>query len=188
MLIPIGIFASSGARAAGAFDLLESTVLTGSQNAIEFTNLATKYAATYQHFQLRVTARSTSGNSQINGLLRLNGDSGSNYAFHFLFADGADVYSAGAGSQSSIELGAFVTAARSSNIFSAGVIDILDPFETTKNKTIRTLMGSTEFNRIFLSSGLWMNTAEVTTLRFVGSAGDWAQGTRISLYGIKATA
>jgi hypothetical protein len=112
MLIPIGIFASSGSAPRGAFDLLESTVLTGSQNAIEFTNLATKYAATYQHFQLRVTARSTSGNSQINGLLRLNGDSGNNYSYHFLFADGSAVYSAGSDSQSSIELGAFVTAAR----------------------------------------------------------------------------
>jgi hypothetical protein len=49
-------------------------------------------------------------------------------------------------------------------------------------------MGSTEFNRIFLSSGLWMNTAQVATLRFVGSAGDWDTGTRVSLYGIKATA
>lgn len=191
MPIPLGILAAAGRSQApaGAFQLLESTVLTGSQNSLEFTNLATKYAATYQHLQVRFVARSTSGNLQISGWLRFNGDTGNNYAYHFLYADGSAVYSNfPASSTNIIDLGAFVTAAQSANIFSSAVIDILDPFETTKNKTTRTLLGSTGFNRMFLSSGLWLNTGQITSLRLVGNTGDWAQGTRVSLYGIKATA
>jgi len=40
-------------------------------------------------------------------------------------------------------------------------------------------------NNIALKSGLWVNTAAVTSISFANSSGDMVAGTRFSLYGIK---
>jgi cytochrome P450 len=69
--------------------------------------------------------------------------------------------------------------------FGAGVVDILDSYSTTKNKTIRAFYGkATASNRIALSSGFWNNTAALTQVRF-SAIGSFVTGSRFSLYGIK---
>jgi hypothetical protein len=72
--------------------------------------------------------------------------------------------------------------------FGAGVIDILDPFSTTKNKTLRGLGGitSSEATNIALRSGSWASTSAVTSITCLPfSADNWVAGSRFSLYGIK---
>jgi hypothetical protein len=70
-----------------------------------------------------------------------------------------------------------------------GVIDILDAFETTKNKTIRSFGGQvgSGANLILLHSGFWNNTAAISSITLgVNGAPQFATGCRFSLYGIKA--
>jgi hypothetical protein len=50
---------------------------------------------------------------------------------------------------------------------------------------VRILNGSTDLNRIALSSGLWINTASTTSLSMHSVFGDFITGSRFSLYGIK---
>ncbi len=192
MPIPLGILAAAGARqAAGAtFELLESTVVgSGGQASVEFTNLTTKYATTYQHLQVRLVARTTRAVTE-DGATRilLNGDSTlSNYRAHFLVGTGSTVVSYDAGNNP--ELGSFPGANAGANQFAPMVIDLLDPFETTKNKTMRLLAGSAgSVNSIRMHSTAWFNTNSVTTIAINATVGSWAQFSRFSLYGIKATA
>jgi hypothetical protein len=186
MLIPIGIFASSGsaAPAVQSFDLLESTVLTGNQASVSFTNLASKYAATYQHLQLRVVVRDTfTGGDGSTVLMRFNGDAGNNYSFHFLEGNGSSVLS-----KNGVSTNRILFQQSSNGNWSADVIDILDPFETTKNKTTRILCGAPTVPYVGLLSGNWRNTAQITSILLQTEGFNLAQGSRFSLYGIKATA
>jgi hypothetical protein len=190
MLIPLGFLAASGAESA-TFQLLETTVLTGSQASVEFTNLTTKYASTYQHLQIRMTARMTGSNNFENLLVRLNSDTGSNYARHALLGNGSGVSSSASTSQTTMNLGPVPAGGnQGSGQFGAAVIDILDPYES-KNKTIRNLFGKHTPTGgetwVGLTSGVWLNTASLTTiLLYPETASQFATGSCFSLYGLKA--
>jgi len=182
----LGFFATAGAGAAGSFDLLESQVLSSNTASITFSSLST-YASTYQHLQIRFTARSTNSGTTSGGM-RFNSDSGNNYALHSLEGNGSAVFSGASTSQNNMLLmvGGVPGASAASGLFCAGVFDILDPFETTKNKTVKALQGFATGGPIRLNSGLWINTSALTSANLFPSLGDWLTGSRFSLYGIKA--
>jgi hypothetical protein len=184
MLIPLGFLASSGVSA-GAFELLESTVLTGSQASVEFTNLTTKYAADYQHLQLRVVARSTVADDADQLQLAINGTSNGT---HSLVGTGSTVFGL---YYSTDKVMGWISANNGpANAFGVMVLDVLDPFETTKNTTVRSLSGHAQSAapRIGLQSGALFATNSVTSLAVNARGGNLAQYSRFSLYGIKATA
>jgi hypothetical protein len=197
MLIPLGILASSGG-AAGSYELIETVSLSSGQSSVTFSSLDT-YNTTYQHLQVRASARMSVASNGTTGNLRLNGDTGANYARHYLQGTGSAVQSDAVTSNSYMyNLYAINAANDVSNSFTAIVVDILDPFETTKNTTVRALSGVPgNENRIRLGSGLWMNTASVTSITFISDQGgtsltfveeggaNFVQYSRFSLYGIK---
>ncbi len=190
MAFSMGLLGASAPAPAATFQLLESTVLTGSQASVEFTNLTTKYAATYQHLQIRALARTTRTVSNDILGLRFNGDTGGNYSWHVLNGNGSSVASEGGANTSYIVTFAATGNTATTESFGATVWDILDPFETTKNKTTRTLYGRQHSgdSNIALSSGNWRNTASTTSLTlFSGTGNNLAQFSRFSLYGIRGS-
>ena len=180
MPITLGILAQSRqAVATGAFDLLESTVLTSSQASVEFTNLSTKYSATYEHLQVRIVALSGQANW---ASIRLNGDAAAaNYRAHSLIGNGSTVSSAAWNGSTN---GANIQILAGSTTPASSVIDILDPFSTSKNKTLRSLTGWVG-NDLALTSGLYINTAAITEIRFRHDSSTFSSGSRFSLYGIR---
>jgi hypothetical protein len=73
-----------------------------------------------------------------------------------------------------------------SNQFTAVVIDLLDVYSTTKNKTIRALYGSSGTpNVVQLLSGAWFSTSSTTSLTVGRLSNNFTNGSRFSLYGIK---
>jgi hypothetical protein len=178
---------AAGAGAAGAYDLLETQILTSSATSVEFTGLGDY--SDYKHLQLRMTARSTL--ADVGGVtmqIRLNSDSGNNYARHRLQGDGSSVSSGAEASRNSMELGVYTFNNEATGIFGASVIDILDFSNSSKNSTLRSLDGWTASgtNRIALRSGLWNNTAAVTSVLVIpGFDRSFLTGSRFSLYGIK---
>lgn len=189
MPIPLGILAAAGVRpagAAGAYDLLTSTILTGSAATVSFTNLATSYASTYQHLQIRFVAQGTRTGGNMELYATANGLT--SYRSHWLVGNGSTAASSTL-SYSKMFLGN-ITGADSTSQFGAGVIDILDPFES-KNKTVRTLIGTTSApNRIALQSALIETTSQLSsfTLELEPGGFGFATGSRVSLYGLKASA
>jgi hypothetical protein len=177
---------AAGQVAAGSFDLLETQVLASSAASVTFSSLST-YAADYQHLQIRFAARSTrSGNADDPLNLQFNTIT-SGYFNHQLSGDGSSVTSGAGTSLSGIRVGRLTAASSTASAFGAGVIDVLDPFETTKNTTFRSLSGSTSANFISLFSGSHATTAALTEIKLLsGTANSLVTGSRFSIYGWKA--
>lgn len=179
-LIPLGVLAASAAQpAGGSYDLLETITVGTAVASVEFTNLNATYGSTYKHLQVRIVALSGQANW---ASIRLNGDAtAANYRAHSLIGNGSTVSSAawnGSTNGASIQILAGSTTPASS------VIDILDAFSTSKNKTLRSLTGWIG-NDLALTSGLYINTAAITEIRFRHDSSTFSSGTRISIYGIK---
>ena len=168
---------------------IATTLLASSSGTITFSNIPQNY----KHLQIRMISRNTGAGiaGTLNNWLTFNSDSGSNYTYHGLQGNGTAAAAFGAATQTRITLpnqspGADATA----NAFGAAVIDILDYANTNKFKTVRTLYGAndnttnTEY-RVFLVSGLWMNTAAITSITLVPELANFATNSRFSLYGIK---
>jgi hypothetical protein len=72
------------------------------------------------------------------------------------------------------------------NSFGAGVIDILDYSSTTKNKTVRAIYGVSDATPgVNLTSGLYAQTTAISSLTVTTATGNFAVGSRASLYGIR---
>lgn len=175
------------AATAGSFDLLQTEILTGSQASVTFSDLGDYATAGYQHLQIRYAVRSTRSqvNSGIN--LRFNADTGTNYIIHGLVGSGSSVSSYSSTGRSNTGGLPIPAANATASAFGGGVYDLLDPFETTKYTTVRGLGGiASSFNELQLASGLWLNTAALSSIIFVEpNSAEFATGSRFSLYGIR---
>ena len=186
MLIPFGILSAAGVQLAptGSYDLISTTILGTSAASVTFSNLG-DYSSTYKHLQIRSVGKTTlSGDGAENLVLRFNGDTGSNYARHFLQAQSSTATSGNAVSTSYVSGGILPTNAIAA--FGVNVCDVLDAYSTTKNKTTRTFYGSpSALSFVGLGSGVWLNTASITSITLSSSGGNLNTGSRFSLYGIK---
>jgi len=189
-LFPLGILSAAGGGAAliPDYDLLETQILGSTQASITFSSLGT-YSSTYKHLQIRMAARTNSANDYQDTLLRINGAT-TGYDSHWLVGTGSVVQSSNQINQSRIYI---VSAANGngavSGSYGAAVIDVLDSFSTTKNKTIRALAGRVITGgegRVVLGSGLRRSTDSITAIEiYPDASASWLAGSRFSLYGIK---
>jgi len=185
----LGLLGAAGGKLETAYDLLTTQILPGNSSTVTFNNLNT-YAANYQHLQIRISARSSRPATNGNYYLRFNGDTGSNYSTYYMRGTGTDTESAAI--QQSDGPGLYVyqgvtAATHNSGTFAAGVIDINDPFETTKFTTCKIMTGyaGSAIDRILLESGLWAATAAVDSITFEEFFGySFVTGSRFSLYGL----
>jgi hypothetical protein len=183
MLIPLGFLAGSGGAVEPAYELISTTILDTTTASVTFSSLG-DYSSTYKHLQIRLSAKqSSTGYGEFR--LRFNSDTGSNYSNHHLAGNGSSVSSAGQASQTSARAGWLVRNSVA-NIFSVGVVDILDAYSTTKNKTFRSLAGGpdTGSREIYFGSGAYFSTASVTTITITPDQ-NFLAGSRFSLYGIR---
>ena len=188
-LFPLGILSAAGAGGE-TYELIASNILgtATSEVVFDFSSLA----SAYKHLQIRTVARTNRAGDDLESIaLRLNTDTSANYAWHALVGRGdtspATVISENATSQTSMRIGLVTGSTATANAFSPLVIDVLDSYATTKNKTVRILSGVTANSpRVYLSSGLWINTASVTSATLLTlNGGSFIAGSRFSLYGIK---
>jgi hypothetical protein len=181
MLIPFGTLAASGG-VQGDYELIETQILGSSQAAVVFSNLG-DYSSTYKHLQIRLVARGDRAAVSDTVNLRINADTGSNYAFHLLGANGSSVYSYGEANTNRIPTGDITAATFAANAFGALVIDILDPYSTTKNKTVRSFGGNQ--GQLSLFSGHRRNTESTTSISLIAATNSFVAGSRFSIYGVK---
>lgn len=182
----IGFFATAGAgAAAGAFELIATQLITTNTADLTFASIP----QTYKHLQLRYVAR---GNNNVTNLrFRLNGDTGGNYANHSLFGNGSSVFSDNSTSSTRMFTSEFSYDSGSpAGAFTPGIVDFLDYSSSSKNTTMRCLMGFNDAGvtpNIRLRSAAWFNTAAVTSLLVFTDSGTgrFVSGSRFSLYGIK---
>lgn len=181
MPIPLGILAAAGVRpagAAGAYELIE-TITVGSTPVSSVTFNVGSYNTTYEHLQIRYASLS-SLDTWLN--IRVNGAT-TNYYSHRLQGESGSVTSGASGSTS---IGMQLMGLTGTSVVPGrGVFDILDPFNSNKNTVVRGLTGGP--NTVALTSGMWNNTASVTSLELVNGGGNFTQFSRFSIYGIRGS-
>jgi len=164
---------------AGAYESIATvTVGAGGAATVTFSSIP----STYTHLQIRGIMLSTTAN---HADMQLNGDTGNNYAAHALEGNGSAV-SSFAGTSRANMFSIFYTPGTSTGI-GGGVADILDYTNTNKNTTVRSLRGTDNngSGNLSLISGLWMNTAAVTSITLTARGGTFAQYSSFALYGIR---
>ena len=188
----LGVVASgiSGHLVTGAFESI-ATVTTGGSNPITFSSIP----QTYKSLQIRYTARSNRSTyySDDGFALQVNGISGNDqYQWHNI--QGYAGYSSvntnrgySGSNTNKIQLQELPATLLSSNIYSTGIVDIVDYSSSTKYKTIKQISGgdsnSSNEGSIVLGSGFaFVNTNAITSISFLATAS--IIGT-FALYGIK---
>ena len=171
-----------------SFESIATATGTGSSGTITFSSIP----STYQHLQLRWIAKgTTTGTDGRQNIAVTFNSTTTNYVSHFLYGDGsavtADVFLA----DTSVNLvGAGVrSGTNQTNTHGAGILDIHDYASTTKNKTVRAFFGndcnlSNANFGVRLNSGLWINTAAITSITLTGTD-NFTTSTSFALYGIK---
>lgn len=171
------------------FESIATLTAAGGETSLTFSSIP----STYKHLQLRILAKDTTNNTDDAGYsLRFNGISTTVYDFHRIKADGTNVSANGTVNQSSMSFtyGAVASGAAAASMFGVGIIDIHDYTDTSKNKTVRALVGSNinsagTTTGIALDSGLWRSTAAISSITFLPDLTAFAAGSVFSLYGIK---
>jgi hypothetical protein len=167
--------------------LISTTVLTQNEPSVTFD--VSSFAGVYKHLQIVSAVRAQRDTFQNTyPHLRFNNDSSSIYTNHFLIGTNSGVTSFGGGGEQQMGLAWIPTQNAASNNFGGIIIDILDPFSSSKNKTIRTLGGSsgTDEPRVSLSSGAYLSTNPVSSITIFSTTGNLIAGSRFSLYGVTA--
>jgi len=150
---------------------------------IEFTSIP----STFKHLQIRGIGNVPAGATSLT--VQFNSDTtNANYFYHELYGSGsgAAVSLAKSGGQP-LYLQYWGGLPSTSNIYGAGVIDILDYTDTNKYKTVRSLGGydANGSGYIMFDSGLWMDTSAITSIKLAPSPNSFAQYSSFALYGIK---
>jgi len=137
MLIPFGVFSAgvSSIAPAGSYDLISTTILGSTTASVTFD--VSTLSATYKHLQIRSVSRVTGSFGTVDDLMTFN-LSTTGYTSHYLLGNGSAASSgASTGRANMITYNSSSGATSASNVFGANVLDILDAFSTSKNKTIR---------------------------------------------------
>lgn len=178
------MLAGNDAYSPGAYELISTTVLGSSQATVTFD--VSTYASTYKHLQIRYTGRSNRADTDSILGIRFNSAT-TNYRHHMVYGNGSTVISATSTDTYIHEYAGLSGNTAPSNTFAAGVIDILDPFSSSKNTTIRALVGQmhSSYPRVSLNSGAWFDTAVVTSISCTDIFSTMVAGSRLSIYGLK---
>lgn len=182
LLARIGAIASSGGDA-GSFDSIATISPSSSTATIDFTNIPQTYASL--HFRIRYQDNSTAGGG---AFIQFNNNTGSNYARHVINnLSGGSITASGSTSQTSILL---ATTPTNASYATVQLLDIHNYTSSTSNKTARWVVGKDTnglyaSNYIQIGSGLWINTAAITSVKFSLFSGTFNTGTSIALYGVK---
>jgi hypothetical protein len=167
-----------------SFESISTVTAAGGETSLSFTSIA----GTYKSLQMRYIGMDNSGGTSAGALkIRLNSDSGANYTEHKLLGTGTSASAGGATGRNELRMDYGVTQSGSTSTFAVGIMDLVDYASTTKYKTMRGFGGQDKNGTGFinLSSGLWLNTAAITTIQVLPESSAFAAGSTFALYGIK---
>jgi hypothetical protein len=158
-----------------------ATVSLTTASTIVFDNIPSNYS----HLQIRMCNLSEVLAGDVR--LQFNSDTGSNYALHYLYGNGASA-TAGGSANTTYSYG---SVSGNSSYPGVAIMDVLDYTSTTKNKTVRSL-GGVDVNGsggyVWFASGLWKPTTPVAINKitlFINNY-NFNANSHFALYGIKA--
>lgn len=166
--------------------LITETILTGNAASVTF-DVSTFAAEGYKHLQIRAVVRTSHSASYDETYVGFNSDTtAGNYKSHILYGTGSAASSTvWTNGSKGFRVADIAAASLASSIFTPIIIDVADPFSSTKNKTAKSFSGITSLNFISFSSGLWMSNSAVSSVIVSSGNGSFVAGSRFSIYGSK---
>lgn len=162
-----------------AFDSIQTYTLGSAQSTVTFSSIP----QTYKYLEIHSVTFGT-GTTMV---ARLNGDSGSNYTFHRVMSWGSGApESAGQTGRPDFAI-SYVGGSTTSKPL-GNIMYFNDYSDTNKNTTFTSLNGvdNNGSGNVGIWSGLWNNTAAVTSISFRCEDGsNFQANTTFALYGIK---
>lgn len=175
-----------------AYDLLASEELSSSSTSIEFTNIST-YSSGYDSLVFRTVLKANNNSPNRVFSMRVGSggslEAGSSYSWHILEDNGAVEASAGT-SDNIWKFGNTLPHSGLTNQYGAYIIELNGLWDSNKKTTMKGWGGAVE-SRLAMVSGLWNNTSSITNIGFSAGGGydlSLGAGSRISMYGLKASA
>jgi hypothetical protein len=173
---------SSGAFL-GDYELI-ATALVGSDGAasVRFGDIPQNF----QNLQVRYVQRPQRTTQAYAATVYLYPDNASGGGYNHILRGNGSTVASSSNAQANLLFATSIQGNGLTSSFQSGIIDILDYRSTTKNKTYRWFTGHTDSvtNAVILGSSFWNSTLPITNLNFQIDE-NMAQGSRISLYGIR---
>jgi hypothetical protein len=163
---------------------IAEATLTGTAASIDITSIA----ASWSHLFVVLFARSDTAAGNSAPTLRFNGDAGANYDHQSVRGNANAASAAETFAATSARLGTIPANTAGANLF--GGIGILIPhYAGANNKTFWSVcahkQGTATGNLIMdVYSGFWRSNAAITQVTLFPGAGNFATGTRATLYGM----
>jgi hypothetical protein len=163
------------------------TTLGSAAASIDITAIAQAYA----HLRVVVYARGDTAATNTNILARFNGDTGANYYTQRLQGNGATASAIEALAQTSMIVGYMPAASASANSFSTSEFVIGHYAQGTNWKTLAgktAMLQSGGSGNLFAAAimGGWAAVAAITQITLLPAAGNFATGTRVTVYAMGA--
>lgn len=160
--------------AGSTYTPIATTTLGSSQSSITFSSISQSYT------DLICVVNGVISATDKSLLVRINGDSGSNYSSTFFYGDGVNVVSA-RGSNENLFL-----AGRLGNVQSNSTINFQNYSNTTTYKTMLA-RGNNTIGLVLANVSLWRSTAAISSIVLsLESAANFNSGTKATIYGIVA--
>jgi len=168
-------------------EAIATTYLEADAASVTFSSLGS-----YEHLQLRIHAKSDRTSAVNDDVeLNLNGDTGSNYSYFRMTAQDTTTDADATSTDTFIKVSSVQADATLSGAANYGgvIVNILDYRHASKNTTVSGLSGLVATplgrNRAAFFSGLWDNTAAVTSIVLTPSGGsNFMRGSEFTLYGL----
>ena len=173
-------FGVGGGAVLASYELITTTVLAANATTVTF-NLPAGTTTTYKHLQFRGAILTTVAPGEVR--VYKNAIT-SGYWAHFMEGNGTTVTSNYSATQPGFYF-SYEGAQRTSSSPLPFVLDFLDYANASKNLTVRGFSGAAGSAVRLISSSL-ADTATPTSYTFTLTTGQYAIGTRISLYGVRA--
>ena len=158
---------------------------TPTGSSVEFTGISNTYTDLFLVASLRTANATVDDYCQV----QLGGITANNYTDRYVYGAGSTV-TAGSGSSTNGFYYAIAACGSSatSNTFASSEMYIPNAFGSTNKPVSSTYAvenNSASSNTIRITAQLFSNTGQVTSIKIITSAGNFASGSRFDLYGIK---
>ena len=174
-----------------AVEAIATTYLEADAASVTFSGIPT----TYEHLQIRMSARNTFPYPQGTGALTFNGTTGTAYSSHAMNATSTTPDGNAYTGQGNMKIPRLTTGdgiggttgGVVSTDFGTATIDILDYRNASKNTTVMAMGGNsltTTGPYVTFASGLFDDTTVITSIT-LDSNGSWMRGSEFTLYGIQ---
>lgn len=164
---------------------IAETTLSVAAASIDFSSIA----ADWSHLMIDFYGRGDAAVTATSCLLRFNADTGANYDYERVYGEGAAVAAAEAlAATSLLVVGRLPGASAPANVFGAGAITV--PYYASANQKTMHAAGMGKRGvaagdlGVEAISGFWRNVAAITQITLLPASGNFAIGTRATLYGM----